>query len=477
MVTDEPVLAPVTTHHNIHIGEKDVRYAATFSETLLNDEQGKPQATISSTAYVRDNVGERAKRPVFFLFNGGPGASSSPLHFGALGPRRITDERDAAGLRKLADNAESILDVADLVFVDPVGTGFSRERAGATSGAYWSVDSDARSVLQLIRTWLTQNQRTASPLFIVGESYGGVRLATITRYSGDLPIAGLILVSPALDLSGGFSAPGNDQPFIFDLPTMAIAAWEHGKVERGNRTVAQVYEEGARFAQSDYAVALQQGARLPAADRDRLAARMSAMIGLPASLIAAANLRVDSQVFLESLLQSENRLVGRLDTRISAPKAPPANRDRPAAANDPALAMGASNVKKNDTIKAYMEHELNVHTARDYISLTLDVNMRWDWRGPPPTGAWPEPEFYRNPAKNIAALMAKQKRTRVLLLGGYYDLTIPVLAPRYALEHAGLPLDRVVMVALPAGHSPFEGDETRKMGASAVREFLGEYKP
>jgi carboxypeptidase C (cathepsin A) len=283
----------------------------------------------------------------------------------------------------------------------------------------------------------------------------------------------LIVVSPALDLSGGFSAPGNDQPFIFDLPSMAVAAWEHGKIERRNRTIEQVYEEGVRFAQSEYAAALQQGARLPAADRDRLAARMSAMIGLAPQLIAATNLRVDSQVFLESLLEKEGRLVGRLDTRVTAEKKPPANPDRPAAANDPALGLGASNVIKNAAIKQYMERELNVHTTRDYVSLTLDVNARWDWRGPAPTGNWhEEPEFYRNPTTYIAGLMAKQKQTRLLLLGGYYDLAVPVLAPRYALEHSGVPLERVSMVALPAGHSPFDGDENRKRGASVVREFV-----
>jgi carboxypeptidase C (cathepsin A) len=468
MITDEPLIGPVTTRHEIKIAGAKVPYTATFSETPLNDSNGQLQATISSTAYVVERVRDRSHRPVLFLFNGGPGASSSPLHFSAFGPRKITEERDASGQRKLTDNAYSLLDVADLVFIDPVGTGFSRERPGAHSGAYWSVEGDAAAVLQLIRKWLSDNGRGASPLFIAGESYGGFRLATMLKDAGDLPVMGLIFISPMLDASGSSDAVGNDQPFIFGLPSMAVAAWEHNKIDRAGRTIEQIYAEAEHFAQSDYAVALQQGSLLPAAERDRIASRMAGLIGLPVQTIVESNLRIETQPFLEKLLAAEGQIVGRLDTRISAPKPDPDKAPkRPPGANDPALGLGASNVIKSEPIKTYMERELGVHTARDYLSLTLDVNFRWNWRG---EGV--SPRFYINPTPNIAAAMSGRPQMRVLLVGGYYDMAVPLMGPRYALTHGGVPMERVDMHAFVAPHSAFQGDANLAVGAGVVRDFM-----
>jgi carboxypeptidase C (cathepsin A) len=468
MISDEPLIGPVATRHVIKIGGAKVSYTATFSETPLNDSNGQLQATISSTGYVVDGVRDRAHRPVLFLFNGGPGASSSPLHFSAFGPRRLTEERDASGQRKLVDNAYSLLDVADLVFIDPVGTGFSRERPGVRSGAYWSVEGDAAAALQLIRKWLADNGRATSPLLIGGESYGGFRLATMLKDAGDLPIVGLIFISPMLDASGSSDAVGNDQPYIFGLPSMAVAAWEHNKIDRAGRTIEQIYAEAEHFAQSDYAVALQQGSLLPAAERDRLASRMAGLIGLSTQTIAASNLRIDTQSFLEKLLGAEGQIVGRLDTRVSAPKPDPDKAPkRPPGANDPALGLGASNIIKSDPIKTYMERELGVHTARDYLSLTLDVNFRWNW-----LGEGGSPRFYVNPTPNIAAAMDKQPQLRVLLVGGYYDMAVPLMGPRYALTHGGVPMERVDMHAFVAPHSAFQGDANLAVGSDVVRDFV-----
>ena len=474
MVCDDPLIGPVSTRHEIHIGGARLAYTASFAEMPLNDSNGKLQATISSTAYVVDGVRDRARRPVVFLFNGGPGASSSPLHFSAFGPRILTDERDASGQRKLTDNAYTLLDAADLVFIDPVGTGFSRERPGAHSGEYWGVTGDAQATLTLIRKWLADNARGDSPLFIVGESYGGFRLATMLGQADDLPLAGLVFISPLLDVSGTSTAPGNDLPYIFELPSMAVAAWEHHEIDRAGRTIEQVYAEAERFAQSDYAVALQQGSALPIADRDRLAQRIAALIGLPAPMIAAANLRVDSQTFLEKLMDADGLIVGRLDTRVTAPKQESSKLpNRPAGANDPALGLGASNVIKSLPIKAYLQRELGVQTARDYLSLTLDVNFRWNWQGErglrDEVG---EPRFYVNPTQNIAAVMIKRPRMRVLLVGGYYDMAVPLLAPRYALTHANLPLERVTMHAFVAPHSAFQGEAKLANGSGVVHDFL-----
>jgi carboxypeptidase C (cathepsin A) len=469
MVTNEPAISAKATYHALRIGSQTIRYGATFSETLLSDETGRAQATISATSYVRDGIEDSANRPVLFAFNGGPGASSSPLHFGALGPRAWAEQRRADGSRQLSDNAASLIDIADLVFIDPVGTGFSRIRPGGDPGRFWSVDGDAQAALTLIRHWLSDHGRTQSPVFIAGESYGGFRVATLAKHLQDVKLGGLILISPMLDASGSQAAAGNDLPFVFDFPSMAVAAWAHGRIDRKDRTAPQIYEEARAFAQSDYIVALQQGSALGSTARMQVAAQMSRLIGLPAALIEAQNLRIDSEQFLQTLLKEQNLVVGRLDVRVTAPK--PADKgsdpNRPAAANDPALGLRGSNVIKSSAVKEYLERELGVETQREYLSLTLDVNFRWNWQGPQRP-----PSFYVNPTANIASLMKQQPNARILLIGGYFDLATPILASRYALTHADIPPERVTALAIEAGHSPFEGDANRATFNQAIRTLI-----
>ena len=194
----EPIIAPVTTHHMITVDGHAINYDATFYERLLSAPDGTAQATISSTAYVRDGIADEARRPVTFVFNGGPGASSSPLHFNAMGPRM----RAPAG-PGMIDNPETPLDRTDLVFIDPVGTGFSRVMPSGNGKPYWSIAGDATAVLGLIRAWLADHHRTSSPIYIAGESYGGTRLAAMLHDARDLPVAGMIFISPALTIGHG----------------------------------------------------------------------------------------------------------------------------------------------------------------------------------------------------------------------------------------------------------------------------------
>ena len=203
---------------------------------------------------MRADASDCSRRPVVFAFNGGPGASLSPLHFGILGPRSLS-KPDSNGARDLSDNAESLLDVADVILIDPVGTGFSRELKPGGGKAYWSPAGDSKAVQTLVRGWLRDAGRANSPIYFVGESYGGYRVAEMAKDIGDLNVAGLVLISPLTDRSGNTGA-GNDQPFIFDLPSMAATAFAQGKIESKCRSVAQVFEEARSFAQGDYAVAL-----------------------------------------------------------------------------------------------------------------------------------------------------------------------------------------------------------------------------
>lgn len=456
------VLAPAAARHAVTIDRERIPYLATFEQHVLCDGEGKPLATTSAIAYLRADVAEHASRAVVFFFNGGPGASSSPLHFGAVGPR-LRSERDADGRRSMADNPSSILDLADLVYLDPVGTGFSRPLPGGDGGPYWSNAGDAAAVLATIRAWLAGHEREGSPIVIVGQSYGGYRLARMMEHAGDLNLAALVLISPALENPGAAS----DLDHVFDLPTMAAAAWYHGRVEReGAASAAAWFDAAAEFARTDYLVALFQGAALPPDARERLAARISGFIGLPPEFVLEHDLRVDSETFLQTLLAKEKRLVGRLDTRVTGPFPENPPPDRPAAANDPALGLGPTNVIAAPDIAEYLKDELGVATDREYVSLTLDVNFRWDRSDPQSRPGAP------GPARHIAAILRKKPEVELVLVTGIYDLAVPTLAPLYSLHHANIPLERLTVARFPAGHSPYEGPEGRARFSRLLRGLL-----
>lgn len=456
------VLAPASAQHTVTIDGERIPYLASFEQHVLCDGEGKPQATVSAIAYQRTDVAERGSRAVVFFFNGGPGASSSPLHFDAVGPR-LRGERDAQGRRSMTENPSSVLDAADLVYLDPVGTGFSRPLPGGDGTPYWSNAGDAAAMLATIRAWLAGHERASSPVVIVGQSYGGYRLARMMEHAGDLNLAALVLVSPALENPGGAS----DLDHVFDLPTMAAAAWYHGRAGReSGATVAGWFDAAAEFARTDYLVALFQGAALPDDARERIAERVSGFIGLPPEFVLEHDLRVDSETYLNTLLAQQGRLVGRLDTRVTGPFPENPPPDRPAAANDPALGLGATNVIAAPDIADYLEDELGVTTDREYVSLTLDVNFRWDRSDPQSRPGAP------GPARHIAAIMRDKPALELVLVTGIYDLAVPTLAPLYSLRHAGIPLERLTVARFPAGHSPYEGPEGRARFSRLLRDLL-----
>lgn len=468
-------IAPAGANQSVHIGKSKLSYRISWSPMVLTNESGVPVATISATSYIRTGLEPTASRPVLFAFNGGPGASSTPLHFGLLGPkRRIEPSPTRKNPHPWLDNSETLLDAVDLVLIDPVGTGYSRELLAGAGKAYWNVEGDGNATVQFIRDWLKRNHRTESPIFIAGESYGGTRVAQISKEVSDLNIAGLILISPALDY-GATTGAGNDQPYIFDLPTLAVTALAHGKVSARGRSVETVWNEARDFAQTEYAAALQQGSLLSPERRASLARKISELIGIPAEQVEQSNLRLDSQVFLESLVPGQ--VVGRINTRIAAPKPQKrADSSRPAAADDPALGMIGRLINKSEFAKAYLEDQAGLHTSLDYYALRLDLAMGWDWFGTPPEKP-PGDDIlafraYYNLTPNIAALMNQRPGLRVFLLGGYYDLATPLLGPRYALTHSGVPMDRVTLLALESGHTPFEEDGNRKVVSQALHRFI-----
>lgn len=437
----EPIPA-AQTHHSLSLAGGALGYEAVFEQAVLPDDKGAPAATLSTIAYLRD--GAAKDRPVLFAFNGGPGASSSPLHVGAMGPR----VREGQGF---VDNPQTLLDQVDLVFLDPVGTGFSRPLGDKGGAPFWNVDGDARAMAEAITGWLKAHGRTGAPVYIAGESYGGARLAAMLPRLNQVNLAGLLFISPALSIEErGYS------DLVQALPAMAVAAAAHGRGIMAGQAAPQVYARAAEFATNDYALALLRGSALSQAERTRIAGRLSGLLGLPAKMIEDNRLRVDVETFRDALLAADDKVVGRLDSRVTAARAKVvAPAGRPSAANDPALGLGSSNVIVSASLGDYMRRELGVATTMDYVALTLDVNFQWSW--PRIQGADKGPDLLGN----LREAMAVHPAMKVLMVGGYYDMTIPVLATRQAIDQAWLPAGRVELAALETGHSAFEGEAGR----------------
>lgn len=449
----------VTTRHVVTIAGRKLAYRAIVSEQPMAGPDGTPVAVGVSYAYVLDGV-KPARRPVIFVFNGGPGASSSPLHMQAFGPRRIVGKGDAAHLE---DNRFTLLDTADLVFIDPVGTGASMPIKGKDASSYFGVGGDARGVSSMIARWLAANGRTGSPVLLIGESYGTARALAILnedmKATKPLP-DGVVLLS--------LSVGDSDGPVVSDvvlLPTLSAVAWYHAAIDRGGRSVAQQFDDALHFAQTDYAAALMQGAALPTAEKHRVAERLSTLIGIPAATIEAKDLRIERRDFMLGLLAAKGLRTGQLDGRatrlISESKLRPPF-------DDPSMSLG-SNTGAAASVGTYLKDELGYAAPSPYRSLNLGINFKWNW-DKEYGGSYRAMAF----APFLKAAMEAKPALRVFAAGGYYDITTPVYAGQFALEQNGVPADRTAFHRYASGHSAFE-DETALAALSAdLHQFVAQ---
>ncbi|MDR7420807.1 MAG: hypothetical protein QN178_18070, partial [Armatimonadota bacterium] len=448
-VARRPV-AVVTEHAGTFNGAA-VRYTATVAETFVPGPDGVPAGSMVTTAYVREDVTDRASRPVLFAFNGGPGASSTPLHLTAFGPRRYVTVNAE---REMGDNPYSLLDAMDLVFIDPIGTGFSRPWREADGPYFWSTSGDAASVREFIQDWLKKNGREGSPRFLCGESYGTARAAQIVRLSNDLTFDGVLLLS----MTGGPEDP--DLRYAMLLPTYATTAAYHGKVEAAGRTPAQIFDEALAFARSAYVSALIQGASLPPAEKTRVAAEVSKRIGLPASFIEEKDLRIDRLDFMLNLLKDRGVRIGQIDARVTGRLVDHADRKPPY--DDPSM-FPAGPGRSRPTAHLYFTEELKFPATDAYRPLNLEINAKWKFD---------VEDALEKPVAMIATAMKEQPRLRLFWAGGYYDLATPLASGKYVLDHAGVPPERLTIAALPTGHMPYEGDENLARFNAAVRRFV-----
>jgi carboxypeptidase C (cathepsin A) len=422
----------VTTKHAVHIGGQEIKYTATAGTIVLKLEDGTPKASIFYMAYTKDDVSDLSQRPITFTFNGGPGSASVWLHLGAFGPRRV-QMGDAGALLpppyKLVDNESSLLDVSDLVFIDPVTTGYSREAPGENANQFHGIEEDVRSVGDFIRLYATRNKRWSSPKFIAGESYGTTRAAGLSSYMQQrfgMYFNGIVLISTILNFETAEFDTGNDLPCILYLPTYTAIAWYHKKLPADLQSgpVTAAIDESRKFAAGEYADALMQGDALPAAKRTDIAQKVARLTGLSPEYVERTDLRVEIQRFTKELLRSERRTVGRIDGRFTGI-------DRDAAGEtpeyDPSISaiMGPYAGMLND----YVRNELKFDSDLPYEILTGRVHP-WNYA--------PYENRYVNVAEHLRAAMTENPFLHVFVAKGYYDLATPFFAADYTFDHLGL---------------------------------------
>jgi carboxypeptidase C (cathepsin A) len=313
------------TDHTIKIGGQTIPYKATTATILIKNEKDEPTALIYSTAYTRSDVKDMSQRPISFLYNGGPGSSSVWLHMGSVGPRRVMTIN--AGVTppapyKLMDNPDCLLDKSDLVFVDPVGTGFSHAVGKAQDKDFWGVDSDVKSLAQFIATYISRNNRWNSPKFLIGESYGTFRNAALANYlqnHDNLYLNGIVMVSWVLDLGTISFYPGQDLAYILYLPSYAATAWFHKTLKDRPDNLNAFLDEARKFARGEYAGALMKGDELSKAEKAEIAKKVARFTGLSEDYLEKANLRVRLFQFMQELQRNRGLTTGRLDARFAGP--------------------------------------------------------------------------------------------------------------------------------------------------------------
>lgn len=410
-------------------------YTVTTDSLPIKNGKGEIGAHLFFTAYTSggDNAAEdsQARRPLLFAFSGGPGLASTLLHLGALGPKRVEftpEGQIPAPPYRIVDNPYTLLDCADIVFIDPVGTGFSQTTQPDSGGEYWGLQQDVEAIGEFIRAYLSQYHRWFSPLYLLGTSYGTARAAGLSDHLLGLGIglSGIVLVSPGLDWLTGDPRRGHDLPYVLALPTYTATAWHHRRLPPDLlEDLHAATQKAEAWANSEYVVALLKGDRLPTAERQHVLRNLARYTGLDERYLDRSDLRVERDHFCKELLREENRSVGRLDTRT---KTIDASRVSERPDFDPLrLPTGPM---LTAAVNYYMRTELGITAGAEYRLFNKEANDSWDW-GAGGQGYPERSEALRN-------AMTKNPRMRVFVASGYFDLTTPYAETAYTLAHMGL---------------------------------------
>ncbi len=414
---------------SVTIDGKVINYTVTASELILTKDDGTARAKIFNVSYIAKTASAKdaAKRPVMFAFNGGPGSSAVWLHLGALGPRIVPSSEDGTMATKppvvLKENPYSILDVADLVFIDPVTTGYSRVQKGAKASEFHNVDGDVDSVADFIRRWVSENKRWSSPKYVLGESYGGVRAAGLSsKLQGTygMHINGVVLLSSLLDFRTLQPSSGNDLSYAIYLPAMTAAAHHHGVI-KGDRDA--LVAEARKFADTEYLTALHKGRNLPLENKQAIAAKLNKLTGIDTAAILKSNLRISSSFFRATLLKDKHKVIGRFDARV-AWSALDNVYGRPAF--DPSFAVAKGPF--TNAMMAYLTEDLGWEDKRVYEIITSKVHP-WKWN---------RSNSYVNLSSNISSALQENPHLKVLIQCGHTDLATPAGGILHSMDHLNI---------------------------------------
>jgi carboxypeptidase C (cathepsin A) len=464
------------TDHQTTIGGRTIAYRATAGTLILRTE-AEPQAarngheaaaTIFFTAYTRTDVAGDRPRPLTFAFNGGPGSSSVWLHLGLIGPQRAAQDTEGfapAPPFRTVENPHSLLDVSDLVFIDPVSTGFSRVVDGKKAGEFHGFKRDIEAVGDFISLYLSRYARWSSAVYLCGESYGTTRAAAVADYLQErhgLYPSGLMLISSVLQFQTLEFDFGNDLPYPLFLPTYTATAWYHGRlVPALQRDIQATLREVERFALGPYAAALLQGSALADRERERIAGQLARFTGLSRDYVLRSDLRIRDDRFVKELLRSDGRTVGRLDSRFVG-----YDRDAVGERNEYDPSYSAILGNYSAALNQYLRDDLQFRSDLPYEILNGRV---WPWN-------YAEHQNrYVDVAETLRGAMHRNPHLRVYIAGGLYDLATPYFATQYTLNHLALAphlRSQLRFELFPAGHMMYIQQQSLADLAASLRRMV-----
>lgn len=465
----EPEEKRVRTKHTVTIDGIELAYTATAGTVVLKDDDGKPQASIFYVAYTRDDVSDPAARPLTFSFNGGPGSSSVWMHMGMLGPQIVKMNEDGTippPPYRLEENPSSLLDVTDLVFIDPVSTGYSRPAPGQEAKQFHGYEPDIESVGSFIRLITSRMQRWASPKFLIGESYGTTRAAGLAGHLQNrhgLFLNGLMLISSILNFQTARFVVGNDLPYILFLPTYTATAWYHKRLppDLQEKPLREVLAEVEAFALGAYATGLMQGAALPEAEQTAIAERLARYTGLSAEYVARANLRVQIFRFTKELLRDQRRTVGRLDSRFVG-----VDRDATGEMFEHDPSMSAIHGLYATTFNDYICRALRFDSDLPY-EILANLFRTWEYSN--------SQNQFLNVAETLRQAMSQNPFLRIHVANGYYDLATPYFATTYTFNHLEIDpalQENISMSFYEAGHMMYVHPPSLVQVKAALAAFI-----
>lgn len=471
---DLPPPREFVTRHTATIRGKRLAYRAIAGEKYVTNLSGEPIARFFSFSYIKEPAEDA--RPVMFVFNGGPGSSSIWLHMGIFGPKRVALDQEVNPSNTppfgAVDNPHSVLDVADLVFIDPVGTGFSHAVGNAKNQDFASVDADADSVARFIELWLTQHGRWNSPKYLVGESYGSVRAAVLPRalmggpmyttVMRGITVDGVILVGQALNVGVKFpeGAAGPDSASLL-LPSLAATAWYHNKVDRRGKTAGEFYEEAKQFGATEYALGLAKLSRdlLNDDEQRQLAVKLQAYTGLPADEWIRSKLKIPAEGFVKQVVADRGVEAGLYDSRYTLPLAP--------GGGDPVADDAAMGRYVPGFVAAFnivLRDHLQVSMPIPYTAIAFTPAFSWDYS----RSGVPQAQSF---AVDLATAMRRTPALRLLVASGYYDMVTTPASAESQIRRGGIPLDRVTFKNYESGHMLYLGGTAASFAAD-VRTFV-----